>query len=125
MADNFSIQVTGLESILPKIRSLPDKCIHQVLDDAEGYSLDVIRKEQPPYKYVSRKAAYGRSFFSDKQRRYFFAALKDGRIDTPYRRTGTLRGSWSASRQGFTTISQLQFTDSLAHCCHHHRPEFA
>lgn len=52
-------------------------------------------KHLSPYKYVSRKSAYGGDgFFSDKQRRYFFAALKDGTIKTPYTRTGTLSGGW-------------------------------
>lgn len=43
-------------------------------DDSHGV------RHMVPYKYVSRKAAYGKSFQSDKQRRWFFAALADGRI---------------------------------------------
>lgn len=47
-----------------------------------------------PYKYVSRKRAYGQSFQSDKQRRWFFANLKDGKIDpgVPHRTGKTQRG---------------------------------
>lgn len=45
----------------------------------------------PPAKYVTRKAAYGVSFFSEKQRRWFFAV---GIHRTPHKRTGGLRGGW-------------------------------
>jgi len=34
-------------------------------------------------------------FVSTRQRRWFFAALRDGRIQVPYRRTGTLGRSWT------------------------------
>lgn len=34
-------------------------------------------------------------FVSDKQRRYFFAALADGTIQVPYRRTRTLGKRWT------------------------------
>lgn len=39
-------------------------------------------------------------FVSDKQRRYFFAALKDGRITVPYRRTYDLQDAWQFVPQG-------------------------
>ena len=38
-------------------------------------------QEYPPEKRVTRKQAYGQTFFSDKQRRWFFAALQIGRVD--------------------------------------------
>jgi hypothetical protein len=52
-------------------------------------------REYPGYRYVSRKAAYGQSFSSDRQRRWFFAALAEGRI-TPGRanRSGKLGDGW-------------------------------
>lgn len=51
-------------------------------------------REYPAQRYVSRQAAYGRTFFSDRQRRWFFAALRSGEIDVPYHRTSTLRDGW-------------------------------
>lgn len=47
-----------------------------------------------PYKYVSRKQAYGQTFKSDKQRRYVMAAIREGRIDpgVPHRTGNTQRG---------------------------------
>lgn len=37
-------------------------------------------KQEPDYRYATRKAAYGKSFQSDKQRRWFFWALNTGLI---------------------------------------------
>jgi hypothetical protein len=51
-------------------------------------------EEYPPYKYVSRKQAYGVPFFSDRQRRWFFAALRSGELQLPYSRTMKLQNSW-------------------------------
>jgi hypothetical protein len=36
-------------------------------------------------------------FVSEKQRRYFFAALRDGNIKMPYRRSGNLSKRWGQS----------------------------
>lgn len=52
-------------------------------------------KHYPPYKYVTRKKAYGQTFQSDKQRRYVMAKIKSGEI-TPgtSQRTGKQADSW-------------------------------
>lgn len=51
-------------------------------------------KPYPAYTYVSRRSVYGTPFASDKQRRWFFAALRDGTI--PRQRTGALGQSWTS-----------------------------
>lgn len=38
-------------------------------------------KHEPAYKHVTRKAAYDKTFQSDRQRRYFFAAIREGIIE--------------------------------------------
>lgn len=48
----------------------------------------------PPQNYVTRKQAYGQTFQSDRQRRWFFAALNSGEINVPYQRTGHLGEAW-------------------------------
>jgi hypothetical protein len=55
-----------------------------------------------PYKYVSRKKAYGKSFFTDKQRRWFWANVRDGTIAFPihYQRTGTISSGWKTEGRG-------------------------
>lgn len=57
-------------------------------------------KQYPRYRYVSRVEAYGVPFFTDKQRRYFFAALRDGRIRVPYPRSNALRDAWQLHQNG-------------------------
>jgi glutaredoxin len=51
-------------------------------------------KHDESYRSVSRKGAYGVTFFSDKQRRGYFAKLKSGEIQVPYLRTGKQADSW-------------------------------
>ena len=47
------------------------------------------------YRRVTRKEAYGQTFKSDKQRRWFFANLHEGNILPGYpRRTGRLQRGW-------------------------------
>lgn len=55
-----------------------------------------VADDYPPKKYVSRKEAYGASFFSDVQRKAFFAQLNSGEIQVPYVRKGSggLAGKW-------------------------------
>lgn len=54
------------------------------------------------YKYVSRQSAYGRTFFSDKQRRWFWAAVANGEIAFPihYQRTGAIKDGWKIADSG-------------------------
>lgn len=51
-------------------------------------------KRYPPYKYITRKQAYGKTFVSDKQRRYVMAKIREGRIDpgVPHRTSNYQRG---------------------------------
>lgn len=58
-------------------------------------------KHYPPYKYVTRKKAYGQTFVSDKQRRYVMAKIKSGEITpgTP-QRTGKQADSWGYTVAG-------------------------
>jgi hypothetical protein len=58
----------------------------------------------PPQKKVTRKQAYGKTFFSEKQRRWFFAALKSGGLTIPYRRTQAFRKGWRIIGKGERTI---------------------
>lgn len=52
--------------------------------------------DYPPRKQISRKQAYGVTFFSDVQRRAFFAKLNSGEITVPgvRRGSGGLAGKW-------------------------------
>lgn len=93
MSDFIAIEVQGIEELQAKLDKLPPEAADMGIEEGNKYLLAVFR-QYPPQKYVSRKAAYGRTFESDKQRRYFFAALKDGRISVPYKRTQRLSRGW-------------------------------
>lgn len=58
-------------------------------------------KHYPPYKYVTRRAAYGRTFSSERQRRYVMAKISSGQIDpgAPHR-TGRLQRGWVKQGKG-------------------------
>ena len=46
-----------------------------------------------PYRQTTRKAVYGRTFYSDAQRKYVMAAIKDGRIKIGQRSPDPTRAS--------------------------------
>lgn len=62
-------------------------------------------KHYPPYKYISRKRAYGKTFQSDKQRRYVMAMIREGKIDPGApKRTGRLQRGWVRGGRGTDII---------------------
>jgi hypothetical protein len=93
----MGIEIIGLESVASRIASLPEELKSEVIADVAAYSLTVLgqQESETPQNYVTRKAAYGVTFFSAKQRGFFFAALNDGRISVPYRRRDQLGKAWS------------------------------
>ena len=66
----------------------------QTLHEVGGFMRDKLR-EYPPYRTVSRRAAYGVTFFTDRQRRWFFWALGEGLINPGQNnRTRNLADGW-------------------------------
>lgn len=69
-------------------------------------------KTYPDYRYVSRRAAYGVSFFTDRQRRWFFWALGEGLISPGKdNRTGKLREGWEIVERGPKQIDLVNSVD--------------
>lgn len=72
----------------------------------------------PPEHHESRKAVYGVTFFTLKQQRFFFWALKNGIIEVPYRRglspgTQDMKNKWQVRVAGqFTYIAENAATYS-------------
>lgn len=94
---DLRFNIVGMDKIIEKLEKLPDAIGDAGVEQANNYLLNVlIRKEIPPPKHVSRIEAYGRSFFTERQRRWFFAALKSGEITVPYKRRGPSGGVQSA-----------------------------
>lgn len=96
--------IIGEEELAAKLERLPIEVADLAVGDAQDYLLNVLRSDQPSPNYVTRKAAYGVTFFDkhgdDRQRRWFFAALADGRINVPYRRTQGLSKGWKIIDRG-------------------------
>jgi hypothetical protein len=92
-----SIEVQGLSTLLPKLKSLPKELKAEVIKDVSDFSLEVLHEQQPPPNYVTRTAAYGKPFQSDRQRRWFFWALEAGNIQVPYHRTGGMANAWKVT----------------------------
>ncbi len=67
--------------------------VHQTVHDTAVFMQGKMR-EYPPQISVTRAQAYGQTFQNDKQRRWFFAALRRGELTIPYKRTGHLADMW-------------------------------
>jgi hypothetical protein len=61
--------------------------------------------DPPAQEHLTRKEVYGSSFQSDKQRKWFFAALRSGELTVPYQRIGVLAASW---------VSEIHIGDGTA-----------
>jgi hypothetical protein len=95
--DFIDFKISGMDRIVDRLKKLPDAVGDAGVEQASKYVLNVlVNKEIPPYRHVTRAQAYGSTFSSDKQRRFFFAALRDGRIVVPYQRRGKSGGVQSA-----------------------------
>ena len=81
-----NIKIEGMDELLKKLDAIP--AIQAAVKSAAIYVKGKIAKYPPSPKSqgVTRAGVYGSSFASDKQRRWFFANLRDGSLDVPYRR---------------------------------------
>jgi hypothetical protein len=93
-----AIRIEGLESLMGKIDTLQK--LRMVAAGIKAAALHIKGKmaTYPPVKRLTRASVYGSAFQTDKQRRYFFYALKAGLIEVPYRR-GTSPGSRTLGRR--------------------------
>lgn len=107
MAGDFiGIDIEGIPEVQAILRKLPKEAQGMITDDVAKYMVDVLR-QYPPQKYVSRKDAYpdapaGPGWFSEKQRRWFFANLGD--LQIPYKRTQDYARGWRAIGMGPQTL---------------------
>lgn len=87
--------IEGLDELLKKLRKLQAlKPITSALKLVGAHVMGFM-KQYPANRYFVRQA---RKFKTEKQRRYFFWALKQGKIEVPYRR-GKSPGSRNLKQQ--------------------------
>lgn len=96
----IKIEILNYKEIEAKLNKLPIEAADMCAGEVQDYLLNVMRTDQPSPNYVSRKAAYGQSFQSEKQRRWFFWALDTGAIEVPYHRTQALSKGWHIVNRG-------------------------
>jgi hypothetical protein len=96
----IGVEVQGIEAVKAALAKAANAgTMHEVTQSAGEYMRGQMRK-YPPYQYISRQRAYGKTFQSDRQRRWFFAALRSGELTLPYQRTNTLKSGWQLTRSG-------------------------
>ena len=104
----IATEVTGDTDLYKLIEELPDEVGDAVVDDISTYLVNSF-KIYPPFKHVTRKEAYpetGDGFFSDKQRKWFFANLREGNIPEPSARNRTNKFSkeWKQVGKGLDSF---------------------
>ena len=93
----ISVQVRGVDAVIAKIKKVPGGikpflaavALYLLGDESHGL------RHADPYKYVTRKKAYGVTFFTDKQRKWFFA--NGGASMIGNHRTGASSRAWTAT----------------------------
>ena len=111
---NVSFKIRNVERVKKYLENVPKGTVRVALIAISewliGDSQSGLRHPEP-YKYVSRKSAYGVSFFTPKQRRWFFWALNEGIIKPGQNnRTGESENAWHFTPQekGKTYVYKLQ-----------------
>jgi hypothetical protein len=107
-----TIRIEGIEPLLAKIKSLQE--LRMVTGAVKAAALHVKGKIDvyPEAKRPTRASVYGKAFKSDKQRRYFFWALREGKIEVPYRR-GESPGSQTFGRRWTIATSNAGLTAEI------------
>jgi hypothetical protein len=102
-------RMQGYEELLRKLETLGQLKQVGAAVKAGTAHLAGKMKVYPAQRRLTRQAVYGRSFVSDRQRRYFFYALKNGLIQVPYRR-GQSPGSRNLKQTWTVTMSNNDLT---------------
>ena len=97
------IVIDGLEELRSKLDRFPPEAQDEAGEMVSDYVLHIMQ-EYAPYKYIPYKSAYG-GFFSDKQRKYVMASMREGRMSAgaPNRKQ-KLRKGWQKIGGGADTL---------------------
>ena len=101
----LELKVEGLVPLEELLDKLPDEAKNAAGESIGKFIYNAVH-EEPPQKEVTRREAYGVTFFSPRQRRWFFANfgddIKKGK-DITYKRTGTFGRGWQIVGSGINT----------------------
>jgi hypothetical protein len=101
MADDF-LSVDIDDFVTRSLPLIPNAIRKEIADELPDKLLEIVKQEPPYSGGVTRKQAYGVSFFSDKQRRWFFANVDS--LDIPYNRTHQTSEGWAIINNGGNRI---------------------
>lgn len=90
-------EIRGVEELQRFLRDLPKGTVKVAIEALGEWFIGTDRRglrHPPPYRYVSRKRAYGASFVSEKQRKWFWANGGPDMIGD--NRTGETNNSWES-----------------------------
>ena len=103
MSDFIGVDIIGIKELQNKLAELPDEAQDAAAEEIAPYLVNVF-KQYPPYTYVRFKAAYG-GWFSDRQRKYVMARIREGTI-VPGKssRTQRLAQGWKVIGKGANSL---------------------
>jgi len=102
----IQVSIEGFDVIQRTFQYLPQFARDKFAEEMGKYLVKELQEYEPPNRFVTRKAAYGKSFFTRRQQKWFFWALRTGRIRVPYVRTHELRRSWRLHGKGESVYIQ-------------------
>lgn len=76
-----------------KLKRMLDLCPDEIVNAVNPFIVEIMQAYDP-WQKVTRARAYGRTFETRRQQRYFFWALAQGVIRVPYQRTGDMGRTW-------------------------------
>jgi len=98
MAISLKYDIKGFNRVRNSLRKLASDHAETI----DGSIEDFVKEHRAGFKsfgYPAQKKG-PQPFKTDRQRRFFFWALRTGVIEVPYKRTGVLASSWRATKQG-------------------------
>nr|ASV43911.1 hypothetical protein [Hot spring virus BHS1] len=105
------IKLEGQEKLLARLESLGRLDMVKAGIQAAAVYLKGKLSQYPPSRRLTRAEVYGQTFQTDRQRRGFFAKLRSGEIEVPYRRgespkSQRFKAGWTIAAQnsGMTVV---------------------
>lgn len=121
MAEFLEIDLSSLELFALKTKAAPElfqREMADAFDNATNEMLGLARAypEYPGEGYLTLGGTLPGGFYTERQRRFFFAALANGDITVPYKRTFGLRDSWERTLESTASgfIAHLRTGDPVA-----------
>lgn len=108
----MTIRIEGVDNLVSKLRILGKLNVVRAYMQAGAEYIKGKLEVLPTQRRITRESVYGQPFQSIKQKRFFFAALADGRIEVPYHR-GESPGSEAMNRSWAIAESDEGLTQTI------------